>query len=152
MKHILGIAMLSIVLIGAGCAGGSADDADPKAKLILPDGSKVKVEVALTRSQQLAGLSGRENIGDGMLFCLDKLEKQSFWMLGMKVPIDMIWMHSGDVEGVAHDVPLVENGEPAIRESGELVDMVLELPAGEAAKHGVEKGTQIEGAIEACNK
>lgn len=145
----LGIVMLGLVLLGAGCLGGGGDVADT-VRLEMPNGKKVSVEVARTRDEQFRGLSGREKIQGGMLFCMGKTKVQSFWMNGMKVPIDMIWIHGGEVRGVDADVPLLENEEITRRSSVEPVNMVLELPAGDAERFDVETDTFIEGAVEAC--
>lgn len=145
----LGLIALGFVLLGAGCFGSGGDVGDT-VRLELPNGKNVNVEVARTRSEQFQGLSGREKIQGGMLFCMGKTKVQNFWMNGMKVPIDMIWIHGGEVRGVSAEVPLLEDEEIATRSSVEPVNMVLELPAGDAERFGVEVDTFIEGAVEAC--
>lgn len=141
----------ALVLAGAGCMGGGGDQAtDERAMLTMPSGDKVRVEVAKSPSQVRAGLSGREDVGNGMLFCMDATKDHEFWMLGMKVPIDMVWVHGGDVRGASANVPLMEDGEVTRRTSIEPVNMVLELPAGDAERYGLVADTFLEGAVEAC--
>lgn len=154
MKRIVTIG-LAVMLLGAGCASTTPSSTSNRATLTLPDGKEVNVEVARTPDQQAQGLADRTDVGDGMLFCMGETTMQRFWMLGMKVPIDMVWVHGGEVRGVSAEVPLREAGNndksaPTVRSSPEPVNMVLELPSGWAAKHNVEAGTMIDGSVEAC--
>ncbi len=153
MKNLkmLGGLVVVLVLLGAGC-GSVADNApeNNKATLEMPNGKTITVDVARTLSEQATGLSGREDVSPGMLFCMGKTQTQNFWMLGMKVPIDVVWIHGGDVDSVSPEVPLRENDEVARMSSVGPVNMVLELPAGEAEEYGIEAGTFIAGAVEAC--
>ncbi len=146
---------LALLLLGAGCATAPSAPVENRAALTLPDGKEIRVEVARTPDEQAQGLADRSSVGDGMLFCMEGTTIQRFWMLGMQVPIDMVWIHGGEVRGVAAEVPLREgmgNGDrdPTVRESPEPVNMVLELPSAWAERHQVVVGAQIEGAVEAC--
>jgi uncharacterized protein len=60
-------------------------------------GQNIKVDLALTGSEQEQGLSGREGLKDneGMLFVFAKPGEYSFWMKDMKFPIDIIWLSEG---------------------------------------------------------
>ncbi len=146
---------LALLLLGAGCTSAPSAQIESRAMLTLPDGKEIRVEVARTLDEQAQGLADRSSVGDGMIFCMDGTTIQRFWMLGMQVPVDMVWIHGGEVRGVAAEVPLREgegNGSanPTIRSSDEPVNMVLELPAGWAERHQVVVGSQIEGAVESC--
>ena len=145
------ILLFAIALAGAGCSNvGSNSTASNEAALTMPNGKTITVEVARTLSEQATGLSERKDVSPGMLFCMGKTKVQNFWMLGMKAPIDMIWIHGGDVMEVSANVPLREDGEVTRRSSMAPANMVLELPAGEAEKFDVNIDTFIEGAVEAC--
>ena len=147
---------MAVMLLGAGCTTTTVPSAlSNRSMLTLPDGKKITVEVARTPDELAQGLADRSNVGDGMLFCMGETTMQRFWMLGMKVPIDMVWIHGGEVRGVAAEVPLQERAAsgkmaPSVRSSNELVNMVLELPSGFAAKHGVEVGAMVDGSVDAC--
>ena len=148
---MIGGLFVVLMLVGAGC--GSVSDntvTSDKATLEMPSGKTITVDVARTLSEQATGLSGRDDVSPGMLFCMSKTEVQNFWMLGMKVPIDVVWIHGGDVDSVSADVPLRENDDVARMSSLGPVNMVLELPAGDAEKYDIEPDTFIAGAVEAC--
>ena len=142
-----------LLLAGAGCGSAApAEDATQLVDLEMPNGEVLSVELALTADQQSKGLSGREDIGDGMLFCMDNFEQRNFWMLGMAVPIDMIWMRSGDVVEISDNVPLREDDKIATRTSSAAVNGVLEVAASRAAELGIEEGTDLPGVREHCNQ
>lgn len=109
-------------------------------------GDTFTVSVADTYTQQSIGLAkydSPDEIGaDGMLFTFDEEASRTFWMRGMAFPIDIIWIKDGKVVKVSANVePPKKGDEPAAVDSNPLVvDMVLELPAGEALKHGIVPG------------
>lgn len=55
------------------------------------------VEVAMTDRARTKGLSGRSNIGDGMVFLFPRKTMLPFTVAKMKVPIDIAW---ADAQGV----------------------------------------------------
>lgn len=105
----------------------------------------ITAEVAATDFEISRGLSGIPylNENEGMLFILE--EPQSFWMAGMLIPIDIIWMNR------AHEViallknarPCTENKPcPSLFPDGEF-NYVLEVKAGTIKKHKIELGQII---------
>lgn len=141
--------LLTLILLGAGCVGASNSST---VALTLPSGDVVHVPVARTETEQNAGLSGKSDIGDGLLFCMQETRTHEFWMLAMNMPIDMVWIHGGEVRGVAARVPVREQNDWTRRSSNEPVNMILELPAGNAQAFGLEVGILVEGAVEACGQ
>ena len=114
MKKMVMTMGMAVMLLGAGCTTTTVPSAlSNRSMLTLPDGKKITVEVARTPDEQAQGLADRSNVGDGMLFCMGETTMQRFWMLGMKVPIDMVWIHGGEVRGVAAEVPLQERAAAA---------------------------------------
>src|SRR3989344_9240073 len=96
-------------------------------------------EVAETVSQKTKGLSGRKGLGNnqGMLFVFNSFSEPSFWMLGMKFPIDIIWIKGGRVAGIERNIPadsldLYYPSEP--------IDRVLEINAGLSEKLNIHIG------------
>jgi hypothetical protein len=79
-----------------------------------------------------------------MLFVYDQPGFYSFWMRGMRFDIDIVWIRAGRIVDIAHGVRHVpgENG-PTVRPA-ELVDRVLEMPAGYAQTHGWRVGSHVE--------
>ncbi len=60
-----------------------------------------EVDVVATPAALAKGLSGREDLSsnEGMLFVFSKVKEQTFWMKGMKIPIDLIWIKDDVVVG-----------------------------------------------------
>jgi len=85
--------------------------------------------------------------GRGMLFAFAPPErKQDFWMKNTLVPLDMVFVTAaGSVTTVAADVPATPRGTPdteVARRAG-LGTFVIELAAGDAARHGIVPGTKL---------
>lgn len=106
------------------------------------------VELALTWDQQAQGLSGRADLaaGAGMLFVWNQESRRSFWMPDMNFPLDMVWLN-GDcaVTHITHNAPPQAPGQSQAdlpRYTVDQVQYVLEINAGEAARHGIKVGDQ----------
>lgn len=102
-----------------------------------------RVELAETMLRQAAGLSGRSPLAEdeGMLFIFSGKASQTFWMKGMRFPLDFVWIAEGVVVGVTENAP-ADNGLLTYGSPGP-VDMVLEINAGEVAKKGIRKGQNV---------
>lgn len=159
---VLGIGAVALAagIIGSVLLGGSRNPPLPGAKLLL-GGEVFEVELARTILEKARGLSGREGLGEneGMLFVFGAPAAQSFWMKGMKFPIDIIWIQGDRIVGFAENV----QPEPGLRLDGvatatqagksdfalkiysspEPVDRVLEVRAGTVARLDVKIGDQI---------
>ena len=100
-------------------------------------------EVAETVSQKAKGLSGRQKLGDsqGMLFLFNPLSEPGFWMIGMKFPIDIIWIKGGRVAGIERNIPAdsLELYYPP-----EPIDRVLEINSGLSEKLNIRIGDTVE--------
>ena len=114
-------------------------------RAVLESGGKthvVQVELADTPEKRERGLMFRKELADGqgMLFLFDEEGEHSFWMKDTLIPLDMIFVDSaGRVTGVLSRVrPLTL--EPR---NGGTSRMVLEVPAGWAAAHGVRAGDRM---------
>ncbi|MDP3881042.1 MAG: DUF192 domain-containing protein, partial [bacterium] len=107
--------------------------------LVKIGGAEYRVEVADSPALKAKGLSGRADLArdEGMLFPFSPPSRVSFWMRGMVIPIDIIWIANGEVIGFEENVPVLSgNGVPTYRPS-ESVDYVLEVNAGEVEKRGI---------------
>lgn len=107
----------------------------------------VQIELARTPAEQALGLGQRDELawGDGMLFPYERAGFISFWMKGMRFPIDIVWIREHRIVGIAHRVPPPETPDaaPATARSPEMIDMVLEVPAGYAQAHGWSRGDRV---------
>ncbi|MEZ4156988.1 MAG: DUF192 domain-containing protein, partial [Candidatus Paceibacterota bacterium] len=67
----------------------------------------------------------------------------TFWMEGMKFPIDIVWINEGHVVGFSENVPAAHDGNKEVRKSDGDADMVLEVNAGEVARIGMQVGDEV---------
>lgn len=106
------------------------------------------MEIVTTPEDISRGLGGRADIGsDGMLFVLNGEQVARFWMKDMLFPIDMIWIYQGKIVSYTPNAQPPQAGTPdlelQIYESGQLVDMVLEVPAGFSVQEGFAAGMDV---------
>lgn len=107
------------------------------------------LEIADTPELRSQGLAGRRNIPSdgGMLFLFEQPDRHTFWMKGMLVPIDIVWIRGETIVSVMHQV----RPEPGIPDEGltryvspEPVDRVIELRASRAAELDLASGQTID--------
>ncbi len=98
------------------------------------------------RRQGLSGLEAKEVKAQGMLFVFDQARVQDFWMKGMQLDLDVVWIREGKIVGLEHAVPAPAAGEAPAKFSSApvLVDMVLELPAGYIDVFGLVGGLSLK--------
>lgn len=110
---------------------------------------ELRVEIADNPMVRSRGLSGRERLdeSEGMLFLFSRAGFQSFWMKGMQIPIDIIWIKDNRIIGFEKDV----SPEPGVRRtslkryvSPEPVDKVLEVAAGTVERLNIEVGDEVK--------
>lgn len=104
------------------------------------------VESADTPILRSKGLSGRENLAEnrGMLFTFDMPGVYSFWMKGMKFPLDIIWIKGERIIGFSENIS-PDNSRPSIiYNPPDVVDKVLEINAGLVEKFGIKVGDRID--------
>jgi uncharacterized membrane protein (UPF0127 family) len=138
----LRIAVALAAVAVAACGSSSHEPAGTASVHI--NGAAVRAEIAKTPAAREQGLSGRARLDEdrGMLFVYGDHAERTYWMKGMRFPIDIVWIDRGKVIGVERDAP-VPQGEVPLYNSGGPADHVLEVPAGWAARHGVERGDAV---------
>ncbi len=119
------------------------------AELSLPDGFRVRAELALTPEEQARGLMFRKDLpaDGGMLFVFGRSEPRAFWMKNTFVGLDMVFLDEGlKVLRVFHRLPPSYPGQPESELSrvSATAACVLELPAGTAKAHGVKPGARLK--------
>lgn len=107
---------------------------------------KFRVELAESLIQQQRGLAGRETLASdrGMLFVFSSPRFQTFWMAGMKLPLDIIWISGNQIIGIEKDLPPAGSGTPIIYTSPFPADKVLEIGAGLSDALGFQVGDTVE--------
>lgn len=105
--------------------------------------AEVMVEAAVTAEQKSQGLAGKDSLGEneGMMFVFDQPGQYGFWMKGMKFPLDFVWIRQGKVVEVSESVSAEDQIQ--VYQPKEPIDMMLEVNAGWAARHGVKMGDDV---------
>jgi uncharacterized membrane protein (UPF0127 family) len=132
----------------AAATGSSVASSGPT--VTLPDGFVVRAEIAADDDTRTQGLMYRDRVapGTGMLFMFPQAGDFPFWMKNTLVPLDMIWINDQKtIVVVETDVPPCKADPcasyPPAYPANSSAHFVLELGAGEAAKHGVAKGKSV---------
>ena len=106
---------------------------------------KFEVEIADTPLAQSRGLAGRDSLGEdrGMLFVFPDMAIRSFWMKGMKFPLDIVWIRGDQVVGISENLPLSVGFEAPLYISPEPIDKVLEINGNLVKKLDIREGDKI---------
>jgi len=102
----------------------------------------IELEVTQTPKQQAVGLMFRDSLPNnrGMLFSFDPARKVSFWMMNVKIPLDMLFVREGKIEAILSNVPPCEETPCPTYGPDTLIDSVIELRGGRAEELGVKTG------------
>lgn len=111
--------------------------------------ASVNIEISDTKEKRSAGLGGRDSleIGSGMLFVFDKKDIHRFWMKGMKIPLDFIWIDGDIIVDLLAGVLPPETGQtddtlPLLAPIAP-IDKVLEVNANYIRDHNIAVGDKI---------
>jgi uncharacterized membrane protein (UPF0127 family) len=114
---------------------------------ITINGFNLIADVPTTPEGFQKGLDIKDNINEnqGMLFVFKEPNKDSFWMHGMKFPIDIIWFDKyRKIVHVEHSLPPCITDLVCPSYSPEKSALyVLETKAGFSERHGVKIGTHM---------
>ncbi len=148
---LLGVLLLAALVITAlrpAVTPVSAQQPLAKAEVII-HGRVFRVDVADTPAGQAKGLGGRKHLAadEGMLFVYAGKRRHGFWMKGMFIPIDMIWLDNRSVVHIEHEVPPPKPGTddralPTYRPP-EPGNFVLEIAAGRAREISLKVGDRV---------
>ncbi len=133
---------LSVALPGA---SPRAEPALSQARVKLGE-TVFLADIADTPSTQSRGLGGRARLEphDAMLFLYKQKTIHTFWMKGMLIPIDILWLDNRRIVYIAHRVPPPAPGTPDSQlptyASAVPANAVLEIAAGRAAQLGLRVG------------
>jgi len=81
----------------------------------------------------------------GMLFVFSNEKERTFWMKDMEFDLDVLWIKDGKILKIDRNIPAPKGNEEIVHmySTPFEVDMVLELPAGEAKKLDMFNGSMI---------
>lgn len=124
---------------------------DKKIEIISNDGKEIKatvaIEVADTPDKRGVGLGGRNSLraNSGMLFVFSQPGNYEFWMKGMRIPLDIIWIYSDEIVDISENVPPPDEGQTELPlfKSAQPVDKVLEVNSGYVKDHNISPGDRI---------
>ncbi len=110
----------------------------------------INVELAKTKEERAGGLSERSSLGEnnGMLFVFyDETDTPVFWMKGMLIPIDIIWIDNNKIVRIDKNVAVpAENASDKnlkTYSAGKPVDFVLEVNAGFSDSNSIKVGDSV---------
>jgi len=107
---------------------------------------KIKVEVAMTESQRIKGLSGRDHLDadSGMLFVFPQSGINTFWMRDTKIPLDIIFINEGKVVEVTTLDPELPGVPTPSYTPQNPAKYVLEVNAGLIDGNKIKTGDKVE--------
>jgi len=119
----------------------------PQIKTISVGGKKVRAEVVKNAKDRAQGLAERDSLCDncGMLLLFPQPGFYSIWMKGMQFDIDIIWISGNKIVGITPNVPYPAPSATYLPtyQPPQVVDAVLEVPAGWAARNGISVGDVV---------
>lgn len=148
MNKYLKFFLVLIFVVFLALSAGFLLQSKSKKKPITINGHALNISVADTEALREKGLSGKASMGEneGMLFIFPSPGKYAFWMKGMKISLDFIWIKDKKVAQITSDA----KAEPNLPESNltryvsnEEIDSVLEVNAGWAAKNKIKVGDAV---------
>jgi uncharacterized membrane protein (UPF0127 family) len=131
-------AVLTVLLSLSGCA--------PQGERICLRDICYSIDVMRTDVQRQQGLMFREGLGQGkgMLFVFDAEYIYPFWMKNMLFAIDILWLDKNKrVVYMETNVPPCRSEACSVYTPSVKAMYVLEIPAGDAAKHRINLGDTL---------
>ncbi|MBI3256025.1 MAG: DUF192 domain-containing protein [Candidatus Andersenbacteria bacterium] len=135
-------AIITFLLSGTGACR------DFSAGVVSTPTTNIKVAIAENHLDQARGLGGCKSLPKktGMYFPYATKQNPVFWMKGMRMSIDIVWIADGKVVEVDAYIPppTGQLDQDLIRYSAPRpIDAVLEVAAGKAKEYGLIPGAQI---------
>lgn len=112
--------------------------------------TKVSVEIARAEEEHAKGLADREDLpkDGGMLFVFETPGEYSFWMRGMRFPLDIIWIAGGKVVGFEENLPFTDPQTPNADLPSYLppqsISAALEVNAGFVQENNIKVDDPVE--------
>ncbi|MGB9911316.1 MAG: DUF192 domain-containing protein [Microgenomates group bacterium] len=115
-------------------------------KKITIGNTEILVEIADTPEKRERGLSERDFLPEnqGMLFIFEKPDYYSFWMKGMRFPLDFVWINGDTVVEITQNVKPEDLQPPKVLKPSQPVDKVLEINNGVVKRYGINVGDKIK--------
>ena len=136
------IKLFALTLLLSGCF-----EKEPNLTIKTIDGDvNYNLEVAIKPEEQSRGLMERTSLAEngGMLFPIAPVQPVTMWMMNTKISLDIIFVGADN-----RIVRIIENAEPMSTKhlvSGYPVKAVIEVNAGDTAKHGFKVGQYVKSS------
>jgi len=152
------IKTIALIILSTVLMSGCNKSSQPVSSSVLSDhqiveaqfgnSRKLELEVVNTTQSITQGLSGRDELRvDGMLFIFNKSRIPQFWMKEMKFDLDLVWIKDMVIVEITEDVPVPDLDTPLYQlptySPSQLVDMVLEVKAGNVSKWKLSVGNLV---------
>jgi uncharacterized membrane protein (UPF0127 family) len=120
----------------------------PPSKVTI-DNQTFSVELARTTKEQEQGLSGRTTLpqDQGMLFSFKTSAQYPFWMKGMKIPLDILFIKDDKIVTIFNSVPPPKDSKTTnlpVYTPTKPVNYALELNAGQAKTYDFQNGDDVK--------
>ncbi len=123
----------------------------PTSPVVTIGGVPFTAEIADTDELRSKGLGERDSLAaqTGMLFLFPDGRTSSFWMKGMRFPLDFVWIGADCAvvdltENVPHEPPNTPNSELEIFTSASPAAYTFEINAGEVNRFGIAVGDGVQ--------
>lgn len=113
------------------------------------DDYQIQAAVAEKQAAKNKGLGGVTSMSDtdGMLFVFDPASEPTFWMKGMVIPIDIVWISGGKIEkidkNVQPPVPNTSDNDLIRYPAPQTINYVLEVKGGLSDAKGFAAGDNV---------
>jgi len=116
------------------------------AQAVVPSGTTIDLEVAVTQEQQAKGLMYRPALPNnrGMLFKFPSAQPVQFWMKNVPVALDMVFLQNGIVKYIQTAAPPCKSEPCPTYGPSVPIDTVIELRAGRANELKLQPGDQVK--------
>ena len=134
-----------IIVVGLLSQGKIKLDGATKTETLKIGAKEINIQIADNDEERSKGLSGVTSLGEseGMLFVFDSKDvTPSFWMKGMKIPLDIIWIDDGKIVKIDNNVPFPN--QEKLYTPGQPIDYVLEVNVGFSDKNSLKIGDAID--------
>lgn len=108
---------------------------------------RFQLEVASVPDRRRQGLMGRDELaaGSGMLFDFPAGTRPTIWMRNMQIALDLLFVdEQARVVHVFAEVPPCTELPCDVYEADQPLRFVIEVPAGTAARLGLQPGAQLD--------
>lgn len=146
-KYITLLNLIISVIITLGAYQHIALAVEIKNQTIQIGGKKISVEISDTNTSRRIGLTGRTHLAldHGMLFVFPNQVQTPFWMKGMKMAIDIVWIRNEKVVALAENIPPPSktHTKTKILQPKNSFNHVLEISAGWIKANNIKLGDPV---------